>query len=127
MFRKVLAGVAAIVAAVAVMLLIEAAWETILMDWFTSANAPLNRTAYSVIGLIEWLSGSFVGAYVGASVAGEKSMIFAVIVGGTLLAATAMLATQFTQTPTWFVVATTIGIPLFAFLGAKVAPKTRYV
>ena len=121
--RSVIAGVAGVVTAFAVVAIGEAIGHAVYplpegMDFSDPvkvrelvASMPLGAFLF-VLG--SWIAATFAGGFVAGAIARAKAMPLALVVGGLMMAA--CLANLFLiPHPTWFAVATVVGVPAAAW------------
>lgn len=82
-------------------------------------NLPVGAFLF-VLGA--WLAGTFVGGWVAAYIAAARPGVFANIIGVVILVLCLVNLVMLPH-PTWFIVATVIGVPFAAILATWLAPK----
>jgi len=133
MLTRILAGLAGIVAALAVIALTQRLGHIVYppppdldvrdIEAFRefTANMPLMALLFV---LLAYYAGSLVGTFVAGWIAGFRTLIYTGVIGGLVLAGTIANLSQIPH-PLWFSVLAVIGIPLFAYLGGRLAPVRR--
>ena len=130
MLTKILAGLAGLVAAFAVIALTQRLGHVVHpppadldvsdVEAFREYTANMPITALLFV-LIAYYAGSLAGTFVAGWIAGFRTLIYAGVIGGIVLAGTiANLAVI--PHPLWFSVLAVAGIPLSAYLGSRLAP-----
>ncbi len=133
MLTKILAGLAGLVAALAVIALTQRLGHVVYppppdldvhdIEAFREFTAGLPLMALLFV-LIAYYAGSFVGTFVAGWIAGFRTLIYTGVIGGLVLAGTIANLAQIPH-PLWFSILAVIGIPLFAYLGGRLAPVRR--
>jgi hypothetical protein len=73
---------------------------------------------------VAWSIGAFGGTLVGAWIATAKPLIYAIIVGGTVLAGTVTMLILLPH-PWWFTISAPLGVVVGAYLGMYIATRLR--
>ena len=130
MLTKILAGLAGIVAAFAVIALTQRLGHVFYpppadldvrdIEAFREFTAGMPIMAFLFV-LVAYYAGSLVGTFVAGWIAGFRTLIYAVLIGGLVLAGTVANLVMIPHPP-WFSVMAVLGIPASAYLGSRLAP-----
>ena len=133
MLTKIVAGLAGIAAAFAVIALTQHLGHRVYppppdldvsdIEAFRKFTAGLPLMAFLFV-LLAYYAGSLAGTFVAGWIAGFRTLIYAGLIGGLVLAGTVANLVMIPH-PLWFSILAVIGIPLFAYLGSRLAPVRR--
>ena len=131
MLRKLFGGLAGIIAAFAVITLVQMIGHQVIPppsgmnpadpDSIREAMASLPIGAFLFV-LLSYFLGAFTGSFVATWLGGVRVRSSATVVGGLVFAATVANLVMIPH-PIWFSVVALAGIPVAAFFGAKLAPR----
>ncbi len=131
MFRKIMGGLAGIIAAFAVITIVQMIGHQVIPppsgmdpsdpDSVRGAMASLPIGAFLFV-LLSYYLGAFTGSFVATWLGGAKPLTNTIVVGGLVFAATVANLMMIPH-PLWFSVAALVGIPVAAFFGARLAPR----
>ena len=131
MLRKFFGGLAGIIAAFAVITLVQMIGHQVIPppsgmnpadpDSIREAMASLPIGAFLFV-LLSYFLGAFTGSFVATWLGGVRVRSSATVVGGLVFAATVANLVMIPH-PIWFSVVALAGIPVAAFFGAKLAPR----
>ena len=133
MFRNIAAAIVGVIVAVSLIWLIEALGHVVYplpadIDFGDSEQvrtftATLPAAAILFVGAA-WAFGAFCGTVIAALIATAKPVIYAIIVGGIVLAGSISMLIIIPH-PWWFRIAAPIAVLVAACLGVYVAPQLR--
>ena len=131
MLRKVFGSLAGIIAAFAVITLVQMIGHQVIPppsgmnpadpDSIREAMASLPIGAFLFV-LLSYFLGAFTGSFVATWLGGVRVRTSAIVVGGLVFAATVANLVMIPH-PIWFSVVALAGIPVSAFFGARLAPR----
>ena len=131
MLRKLFGGLAGIIAAFAVITLVQMIGHQVIPppsgmnpadpDSIREAMASLPIGAFLFV-LLSYFLGAFTGSFVATWLGGVRVRTSAIVVGGLVFAATVANLVMIPH-PIWFSVVALAGIPVAAFFGARLAPR----
>ena len=131
MLRKLFGGLAGIIAAFAVITLVQMIGHQVIPppsgmnpadpDSIREAMASLPIGAFLFV-LLSYFLGAFTGSFVATWLGGVRVRSSATVVGGLVFAATVANLVMIPH-PIWFSVVALAGIPVAAFFGARLAPR----
>ncbi len=131
MLRKILGGLAGVVAAFAVIMLVQFLGHQVIpppsgMDPADpeSIRAAMNDLPVGafLFVLASYFGGAFVGTFVATWLGGARGLTYAIVVGGLVFAATVANLLMIPH-PLWFSITALAGIPVAAFFGGRLAPR----
>lgn len=129
--RTILGGLAGIIAAFAVIAIVQLVGHELIPpptgmdpadpDSIKAAMAALPVGAFLFV-LLSYFAGAFTGTFVATWLGGARALTNAVVVGGLVFAATVANLLMIPH-PLWFMVVALAGIPAAAWFGGKLAPR----
>ncbi len=131
MLRKIFGGLAGIIAAFAVIMIVQTIGHQVIPppsgmdptnpDSIREAMDSLPIGSFLFV-LLSYYGGAFTGSFVATWLGGARPLTSTIVVGGLVFAATVANLVMIPH-PLWFSVAALVGIPVAAFLGARLAPR----